>query len=135
MIKKACKRIFVICNLKRSGIEPHVLFHVYRALIRSCILYAYPCFCNASGYLHESMYKIERRVLRMIFHRSSHEESIQEVCTKLCRSLFQNVKDVDSHPLRSLFDARDPTPRNSSILRPPKAKTVRYSKSFIKFGR
>ena len=46
-VKKACKRIFIIRNLKRAGCEEKVLLNVYNALIRSVLLYCYPCFCNA----------------------------------------------------------------------------------------
>ena len=135
IVKKACKRIFVIRNLKRSGCDPSLLFHVYRALIRSVLLYAYPCFCNAAQHLHESLYKVERRLFRMIFNNSFYEDNIEQASMNLCRSLFRAILCTDSHPLRCLFLAREPTHRNPCVLRPPRSRTKRFSNSFIKFCR
>lgn len=135
VIKKACRRIYVIRNLKRSGIDPCTLFQVYRSLIRSVITYAYPCFCNAAKFLHDDMNKVEKRVFRMIFGSTFYHDTLEQACSKLCMNLFREIVDCEFHPLRPLFVGRNPTPRNLSVLRPPTAKTCRFSRSFIKFGR
>jgi hypothetical protein len=135
VIRKACRRIYVIRNLKRSGIDSCTLFHVYRSLIRSVIIYSYPCFCNAAQFLHDNMIKVEKRIFRMIFGSSFYHDTLEQACSKLCMNLFNEIVKCDVHPLRPLFDCRNPTPRNPSILRPPTAKTCRFSRSFIKFGR
>lgn len=50
---------FVIRSLKRSSTDSSILFHVYTRiyLIRSPIMYSYPCFCNATQYLHDDLQK------------------------------------------------------------------------------
>lgn len=135
VIRKACRRIYVIRNLKRSGIDSCTLFQVYRSLIRSVITYSYPCFCNAAQFLHDDMNKVEKRVFKLIFGSSFYHDTLEQACLKLCTNLFNEIVNCDFHPLRPLFNYRNPTPRNPSILRPPTAKTCRFSRSFIKFGR
>jgi hypothetical protein len=133
VVSKASKRIFVLRNLKRSGCEPNILLHVYKTLVRSVLSYAYPCFCNAPKYLHESLLKVEKRAFRIIFNRSFHEDNFEHACIKLCQNLFNKIVTLESHPLRSLFLPRAPTPRNVCPLRPPITKTSRFKTSFIKF--
>jgi hypothetical protein len=133
IVEKVSKRIFVLRTLKRSGCDSSLMFCVYRALIRSVMMYAYPCFCNASTYLHEALYKVERRAFRIVFNDSIHEDDLKKACDKMCRNLFQVIHDTESHPLRFLFQSRVPTSRNSCTLRPPHSKTKRLSRSFVKY--
>lgn len=42
------------------------MFSAYGPLIRSVMVYAYPSFCKASSYLHESLCKIYRHAFKMI---------------------------------------------------------------------
>ena len=135
-LKKACKRIFIIRNLKRSGCDGKVIFNVpvYIALIRSVLLYSYPCFCNAPKYLHDMLYKLEKRVSRIVSTDFVAEgPNILSVADNLCASLFDSVVKADEHPLRELFMVRQPTARNPCVLRRPRMKTKRFSSSFIKF--
>ncbi len=133
-IKKACKRIFIIRNLKRSGCDGNVIFNVYIALIRSVLLYSYPCFCNAPKYLHDMLHKVEKRVLSIIsMNLVSEDRNILSAAGNLCTSLFYNVLRANEHPLRELFMARQPTARNPCVLRRPRMKTKRFSSSFLKF--
>ena len=133
-VKKASKRIFIIRNLKRAGCDKKVLFNVYKALLRSVLLYCYPCFCNAPQYLHNLLLKVERRVLRIVSQDddSQHPSVICEA-DKFCKLLFSKVEVMYDHPLRALFNTRNPTPRNNCTLRRPRTKTKRFSDSFIKY--
>ena len=73
IVHKASRGIFVIRNLKRSGCDSKILYNVYLALIRSVLLYCFPCFCNAPAYLLRMISKVESRVLRIVFGSSSLE--------------------------------------------------------------
>jgi hypothetical protein len=50
-VRKACKRIFIIRNLCRSGCPADLVFKCYTAFIRSVFLFGFPCVCNAPAYL------------------------------------------------------------------------------------
>ena len=54
--------------LKRAGVAPKELVHIYFASIRSIIEYAAPAwFFPSKGYLIAQLEAIQRRVLRIIF--------------------------------------------------------------------
>ena len=133
-VKKACKRIFIIRNLKRSGCDEKVIFNVYTALIRSVLLYCYPCFCNAPQYLHDMLLKVEKRVLKIVSKDFVSDcANILNAADNQCSALFKNVLTASEHPLRELFLPRLPTSRNPCNLRRPRIKTKRFSSSFVKF--
>jgi hypothetical protein len=103
--------------------------------IRSMLLYCYPVFCNAPKYLKLRLLRIERRFARII-HAEPHE-SFLAAADAMCLRLYSVVENNPRHPLRRLrlFCEREKTPRNRLSLRPPLARTKRYSESFIKFAR
>ena len=61
VLKKAQKRLFVLRNLRKAGCSSDLIFRTYCALLRSVILYAYPCFCNIPKRLEEKLTRFERR--------------------------------------------------------------------------
>ena len=133
-VNKVSKRIFIIRNLKRAGCSKAILMDVYIALMRSILLYFYPCFCSAPKYLHAMLSKIENRVFRIMSvdnYVPGHD--ILSAADKLCNTLFDKVQRSYEHPLRELFESRNPTPRNSCLLRRPHVKTKRFGNSFIKY--
>ena len=133
-VKKASKRIFLLRNLKRADCDENVLYNVYTCLIRSVLLFAYPCFCNAPMFLHELLSKVEKRAFRIIFNKKSSDfQCINRAAQTLCENFFQKILNLRDHPLRSLFVDRVPTTRNPCTLRRPFARTKRFSNSFIKF--
>ena len=68
--KKTTKRIYFMRLLKRAGVAPKELVHIYLASIRSIIEYAAPAwFFPSNGYLIDQLEAIKRRVLRIIFPR------------------------------------------------------------------
>lgn len=64
--KKAMRRIFIIRNLRKCRCPPSLMRRTYNALIRSILLYAYPCLCNSPSYLQNRLLRVEKRVSRII---------------------------------------------------------------------
>lgn len=133
--KKACKRLYIIRNLKRAGMDSLSLFRVYCALIRPVLIHGFQCFCNAPNFLLRSFSRVEKRVLRIINDESNNFIDLLAFANQLCDSLFMKIKETEQHPLREMFDARSLTPRNSCPLRKPRSKTQRFKNSFIKYCR
>ena len=135
-VKRACRRIFIIVNLCRSGCPEYLLFRAYCAFIRSLLLYSYPVFCNAPSRLTSKMASVERRVFRIIGSNSSSSfPSLFEVAESTCLRLMRNIESSSIHPLKDMFKV-NPHVRNircQQALLAPFAKTWRFSSSFIKF--
>lgn len=134
IVKKASRRIFIIRNLRRSGCCKILLLRCYVAFIRSVLAYSFPSFCNLSQYLLKDIVRVESRISRII--DMDIEESFVFATNKSCVKLFQTITTEACHPLRSLFipkPSRAISTRSSSDFYPPRAKTSRFSNSFIKF--
>ena len=136
IVKKASKRFFVLYNLKRANSPPHIMWSVYCSVIRSCLLYAYPAFCNLPLYLKDKLHRVEKRALRIMAPCNLNSPtSIFEAGDRLCHGMFCAILSRKGHPLRELFDERDPgVTRAGQILKPPFARTKRFKESFIKFA-
>ena len=135
IIKKVSTRMCIIYNLKRANCPSSVIFRTYEALIRSVILYSYPCFCNIPYYLKEKLSRVEKRVIRIINDPNFVYVSLFDAAEKMCHSLFTSVLNNSEHPLQELFEHRLKTARNSCNLRPPHTRTKRLKRSFISFCR
>ena len=133
VLKKVSKRWYIIYNLVRSGSPPNLLVRAYFAFIRSILLYSFPTLCNASGYLLEKFKRVERRFVRIA--NVAPQKSVLTAAESTCIRLFQTIDANPSHPLRMMFCEREKTPRNLLTLKPPFARTKRYSTSFVKFAR
>ena len=133
VLEKARKRIFVLSNLRRSLCSPDLMYRTYCALLRSVISYAYPVFCNAPRRLWKKMNQFERRCFRII--GSNNFPGLEEVLEASAKRLFKSVIAHEHHPLRELFCHRPMNlTRRKSILLPPRAKTTRFSASFIRYS-
>ena len=128
IVKKACKRMFIIYNLRRSGCSEHLIFWSYCAFIRSVILYAFPAWCNVPDYLIWKLCVVERRVMRII-GSSSLFPSFMDVAEKTCLKLMRSVSTFESHPLIEMFEFRPVVynTRNSKHLYAPCTRTVSYT--------
>ena len=133
VVKKACKRLYLIRNLRSSGCPSAQMLQVYNSIIRSVFLYAYPSFCNLPKFLQEKLLRFERRVFRIV--GGMNEVTVMEAAEEVCQRLFTTVTSMKDHPLRQCFLQRRTITRASMQLRPPKAKTKRFSSSFIRFAR
>ena len=133
VIKKVSKRWYIIYNLVRSGCPPNLLVRTFNAFIRSLMLYCFPTLCNAPDYLLERFRKVERRFARIA--TTMPEQTVLCAADAMCVRLFQAFEASSSHPLRVMFCKRQKTARNPHILKPPFARTKRFSTTFIKFAR
>ena len=134
-IKKASRNLYIIYNLFRSGSPVHVTLCAYYAYVRSVLLYGYPCFFNAPLYLLKKISSVERRVIRLL--KSEPAENILDCANATCKRLFLSIQNHPTHPLRIMFEKRScqRATRTDTSLRPPRAKTKRYSASFISIAR
>ena len=136
IIQKATKRVYIIRNLRRAGCNSKLMIQCYNAFLRSLLLYAYPCFCNAPQFLLTKLLRLERRVFRII--GTPCHNSLIVAADKTCKKLYMQIKSDESHPLREIFVYRprgELSTRSYNSLQPPFAKTKRYSNSFIRFCR
>lgn len=134
IVKRASRRLYIMYNLRRSGCPKFLMFRSYTAFIRSLLLFASPVFCNAPAYLFASIVRLERRIFKII--GSNDFPTFVDVSKKMCAKMMCTIKRTDTHPLRVLFKSNHKRFIRSLVgrnLRPPLAKTVRFSSSFIKF--
>ena len=76
--KKTTKRIYFMRLLKRAGVAPKELVHIYLASIRSVIEYAAPAwFFPSTGYLIAQLQAIQRSVLRIIFQFFKYGDALK----------------------------------------------------------
>ena len=135
IVSKACKRMYIIYNLRRSGCSSDLIFKTYIALIRSVLLFGYPCICNSPNYLLCKLLQVEKRVKKIIGSVENFP-SLFEVADKMCDKLMFSILRSSNHPLRVMFrPSHNRSTRDHRSLRPPPAKTSRFSLSFIKFCR
>ena len=133
VVKKCFQRFYILRNLKRANCPSDVIFKCYLSFIRSVLLYCFPCFCNLPDYLFKKLLRVEKRASR--FFPGQSFDALNISAENICIRLFRQVMCYNDHPLFKLFDRRCPTRKNPLLLKPPFAKTTRFSKSFIRFGR
>ena len=135
IVTRACQRLFILRNLRRSGCSLSLMLKCYYSFIRSVLLYGFPSFCNIPDCLLVKLKRVEKRALRIMGcdpQVSCIADAADSICTKLFKSLVQN----DDHLLRGIFSVRNSRfTRSSKFVRPPFAKTKRFSESFIRYGR
>ena len=131
VVAQSSQLLFVLANLKRSDCSSVVLRKAYFAFIRSILLYCCPVFVNSPKYLKDKLIRIEKRASKIIGEQISPD--IMSMVNRCCTSLFQKIVIDTEHPLREMFRDRERINRNDCPFRPPRAKTVRFQTSFIKF--
>ena len=140
LISKASKRVFIIRNLRRAGCPASFILTAYKCFIRSILLYSFPTFCNVPLCLQKRLLRFERKIFRIAGCDSDIIPSIIETGEQQCRRLFSKVEMNSLHPLRQCFSSRPTAPqqlrsRPYSDFLPPRARTKRLFKSFIRFCR
>lgn len=130
---KASRRLYVIRNLRRSNCSNDVMRKVYCAIMRPIMLYAFPCFCNAAKIHLNNFSKVEKRADRLMQNCLAKSDNINTAGEDMCRRFFEKIIRNDNHPLRTIFDSREPTRRNVLSLKKPMARTKRFASSFIRF--
>ena len=124
---------FIIRNLRKCRCPRSLMKKTYFALIRSILLYAYPCVCNSSSYLQNKFLRVEKRVSRIIGEDMS--PALLDVAEESCSRLMSAITNHPQHPLRPMFVERsDVRTRSTQVLRRRRARTSRLSNSFVKFA-
>ena len=103
LIKRASQRVYLILCLKRANCPPDLLFRAYSTYIRPILLYAFPAVCNMPSYLKKRMFRVERRILRIIDCQDFREVTLFSAGDLMCENLFDKVCQEPMHPLRSFF--------------------------------
>ena len=146
ILKKSAKRLYVVYQLVRAGINTRDIVSVYCSLIRSILEYACPVWhAGLTVAQSNDLESVQKRVLRIIFPGLSYNEALvfsglERLCMRrerLVRKLFNEMKCND-HILNKLLPLRDPDAAKLNVrgfypYRLPIAKTNRYASSFIPY--
>ena len=77
IVSKACKRLFVIYQLIRSGISVADVIAIYCSLIRSVLEYCSPVWhCGLSSGQSTEIESVQKRVLKIIFPDLSYNNAL-----------------------------------------------------------
>jgi len=142
IVAKASKRLYMLYQLKRSGINQHDLLRIYISVIRPVVEYACPVWhTNLPKYLSDNIELIQKRALRTIYPGYHYEmcldkSNITTLAARrdtLCIDYFNKMKH-SSHKLNKLLPDNRDVPynlRTLNILPVPRARTNRFKNSFI----
>ena len=67
IMKKANRRLYALRQLRRCGLSAHYSVMVYYSLVRSILEYACVVFAALPQYLSDSLERIQKRALAIIF--------------------------------------------------------------------
>ena len=135
---KAAKRLYLLRQLKRAGIDCNVLVRFYCSVIRSVLEYACQVFhCSLPNYLSDEIERIQRRALRIIFPNCTYSEGLVRAGLpmlfsrrqSLCQELFHNIVSDSNHKLHQLLPPRASHNRRLRFTRlfdSPICKTNRF---------
>ena len=109
---KASRRIYLLKQLKRAGIDRKSLILFYCACIRSVLEYACQAFhTNLPAYLSDQIERVQKRALWILFPEVSYSKALEDAGLKtlfhrreeLCSSLFKQIVESDQHKLAGLL--------------------------------
>ena len=142
IVSKACKRLYMLYQLKRAGIAQTDLVRIYISVIRPILEYACPVWStNIPLYLSDKIEMVQKRAMRAIYPGLSYADILNVVGiaplsvrrTQICTRYFNDMKQED-HKLHHLL----PEQRNvhyelRSCNQYPlvRCRTSRYKNSFI----
>ena len=116
IISKARKRVYMIYQLKRAGINQNDLIRIYGSVIRPVVEYACPVWhTNLPKYLSDNIEIIQKRCLKTIFPGYQYENILQMVNLptlhrrrdELCRACFAKMNCRD-YKLNALIPKGEP---------------------------
>ena len=110
---KAAKRLYLLTQSKRAGIDCNVLVRFYCGVIRSVLEYACQVFhCSLPNYLSDEIERIQRRALRIIFPNCTYSEGSVRAGwffsrrQSLCQELFHNKVSDSNQKLHQFLPPR-----------------------------
>ena len=142
IVKKASKRVYMLYQLKRSGVAETDIVTIYTTVVRPVVEYSCQVWhTSLPKYLSNKLESIQKRALRVAFPGQPYEDILQRTGLttlhkrrdKLCLDYFSKIKSP-SHKINhvlplvkeSAYNLRKSTPYPIPI-----AKTNRYKNSFI----
>ena len=145
IVGKASKRLYMLYQLKRAGINQSDLVSVFLSIVRPVLEYACPVWhINLPTYLSDSIELIQKRAMKSIYPGQSYADVLQrmglltlnERRELLCKLYFNKIK-ISSHKLNHLL----PEIRNieydirqCNVYPLPRTRTNRYRNSLIPWG-
>ena len=144
--RKTNQQLFLVRQLKRSGLNTQDLMTVYKTKIRPCLEYAAPVWATGITKAQSEMLEsVQRRVVRIVFPLMTYDEALDECGCKtlkdrrndMCKKLFDQMK-MPNHPLNKLVKPyhREPTHQLRHIrhFEGPRMTTERCKNSFVNFA-
>lgn len=136
VIKKANKRLSFLVQLKKAKVPIKDIINFYCICIRPTLEYGAQVFHYAlPGYLQETLERVQKRVLSIIYPGISYHDSLvlsglpnltvrrQELCEKL----FCSVNSDSNHKLHNLI----PFTKGQRAYELPFIQTNRFENTFI----
>ena len=102
-VSKASKRLYMLYQLKRAGVDQHDLVRIYMSVIRPVLEYAAPVWSSSMpGYLSDKIETIQKRAMRTIFPGMDYDDilaslNVQTLADRrhdMCELLEQNEKSL-----------------------------------------
>ena len=143
VVSKASKRLYLLKQLQRAGVDEHHLIDFYNTCIRSVVEYACEVFHSSlPTYLSEELERVQRRAMRIIFPGMKYKESLQQGHLQslydrreyLCTKLFQQIEQDPCHKLKTLLPNLNTSVDSLRTVRKytlPLIKTDRFKNSFV----
>jgi hypothetical protein len=129
--RTAHQRLYGLRQLRSLVDKSAALWEIYRAFVRSVLVYAYPAICNMSAGLFARLKYVEKRASQIIGGTPS--QPIEDFCQAQCRKMAVSL-GLSDHKLHSMLHVVDKgrqlRHKTQSI---PFAKTTRFKNSFIKY--
>ena len=100
IVKKAGKRIYMLYQLKRAGVNQADLVRIYISVVRPVVEYACPVWhTNLPIYLSDNIEMIQKRAVRAIFPGMSYVDilnhinlsTLKERRDYICKKYFRNI--------------------------------------------
>ncbi|XP_035676231.1 uncharacterized protein LOC118415630 [Branchiostoma floridae] len=138
---KGSKRLHFLRLLAKGDMPPKDLLTVYTTLVRPVLEYAHVVFVGCTESQRNTLERVQKRALRIIYGHSSNPASLAPLPTlqsrreNAARSLYTQMLASD-HPLHFMVPddmevATGRTLRNSSHRTLPKCRTERLKRSFL----
>jgi len=110
---KASRRIYLLKQLKRAGIDCKSLIQFYCACIRSVLEYACQAFHSSlPAYLSDQIQRAQKRVLRILFPEVSYCKALEDAGFK---TLFHRREELCSILFKQIVETNDQIIENYSM--------------------
>lgn len=127
-IISASKLFYSIIVLKRTKMDPALLFRIYSLLVRPLLTYSCITTINMPQQLFSKLLKAEKCFLRII--RYTPNFTLKDHINHLVYNFVQSVKKYPEHPFRQLLITNDTSKtRSRRSLISPHFKTTLMQKS------